>query len=161
MLMLAITTGLRAIDIVNLKLKDIDWLRGEIRLIQKKVLIPVILPLMPQAGEALRDHILSGRPQCDSEYIFLTIKYPTEPFLQITVIFVVVHFVKADHFTIPASYTALAKASAGNLIQFRVDGAEAVFLHALLLQNGNGSLQVIDPNAHMVHYAIDAILSPQ
>lgn len=80
MLMLAITTGLRAIDIVNLKLKDIDWLRGEIRLVQKKTLIPVILPLMPQAGEALRDYILNGRPQCDSEYIFLTIKYPIRKF---------------------------------------------------------------------------------
>lgn len=80
MLMLAITTGLRAIDIVNLKLKDIDWLRGEIRLVQKKTLIPVTLPLMPQAGEAIRDYILNGRPECDSEYIFLTMIYPVRKF---------------------------------------------------------------------------------
>ncbi len=80
MLTLAITTGLRAIDIVNLKLNDIDWVRGEIRLVQKKTLIPVVLPLMPQAGEAIRDYILNGRPESTSEYIFLTMKYPIRKF---------------------------------------------------------------------------------
>lgn len=80
MLMLAITTGLRAIDIVNLKLKDIDWLRGEIRLVQKKTLVPVILPLMPQAEDTIQDYILNGRPKCDSEYIFLTVTHPIRKF---------------------------------------------------------------------------------
>lgn len=80
MLMLAITTGLRAIDIVNMKLQDIDWLRGEIKLVQRKTLVPVILPLMPEAGEAVKEYILFARPKSDSEYIFLTTKYPIRKF---------------------------------------------------------------------------------
>lgn len=80
MLMLAVTTGLRAIDIVNLRLNDIDWMRGEIRLVQKKTCIPVTLPLMPQAGEAVKEYILHGRQECDSPYIFLTLKYPVRKF---------------------------------------------------------------------------------
>ena len=80
MLMLAATTGLRAIDIVNMKLQDIDWLRGEIKLVQRKTLIPVILPLMPEAGEAIKEYILFARPKSDSEYIFLTTKYPIRKF---------------------------------------------------------------------------------
>ena len=39
-----------------MKLQDIDWLRGEIKLVQRKTLIPVILPLMPEAGEAVRSY---------------------------------------------------------------------------------------------------------
>lgn len=80
MIMLAITTGLRAIDIINLKLCDIDWLRGEIRLVQKKTLVSVVLPLMPEAGATIRDYILNGRPESSSEYIFLTTRYPIQQY---------------------------------------------------------------------------------
>ena len=80
MIMLGLTTGMRAIDIVNLRLCDIDWLRGEIRLVQKKTANPVILPLMPKAGESIREYILNGRPECSSEYIFLTTKFPIRKF---------------------------------------------------------------------------------
>ena len=76
MLQIAITTGLRSIDIVNLQLQDIDWMRGEIRLIQRKTLIPVILPLMQEAGAAIKEYILHARPQSQSQYIFLTVTSP-------------------------------------------------------------------------------------
>ena len=76
MLQIAITTGLRSIDIVNLQLQDIDWMRGEIRLIQRKTLIPVILPLMQEAGAAIKEYILHARPQSQSPYIFLTVTSP-------------------------------------------------------------------------------------
>lgn len=33
---LGASTGLRVIDIVNLKLTDIDWLKGEIHIFQSK-----------------------------------------------------------------------------------------------------------------------------
>ena len=80
MIMLGVTTGMRAIDIVNLRLCDIDWLRGELRLVQRKTGNPVILPLMPKAGEAIKEYILNARPKCSSEYIFLTTKFPIRKF---------------------------------------------------------------------------------
>lgn len=35
MILLGVSVGMRAIDIINLKLTDIDWAHGEIHLVQK------------------------------------------------------------------------------------------------------------------------------
>ena len=80
MLMLGATIGLRAIDIINLRLQDINWIRGEIHLVQRKTGQTVFLPLMPDAGKAIADYILNARPKSRSEYIFLTTKYPIHKF---------------------------------------------------------------------------------
>ena len=73
---LGATTGLRAIDIVKLKLTDIDWLRGEIHVIQSKTEGVLYLPLLPETGEAIKDYILNARPQTDVQEIFLREKAP-------------------------------------------------------------------------------------
>jgi len=70
-LYLASHTGLRGIDIANLKLKDIDWLHDEINIIQKKTGGYLSLPLEPGTGNAIADYILQGRPESESEYVFL------------------------------------------------------------------------------------------
>lgn len=73
---LAITTGMRATDIVNMKLTDIDWIHGEVHVIQKKTGNPITLPLVQEAGSAISDYILNGRPDSDAEEIFLRAKAP-------------------------------------------------------------------------------------
>lgn len=75
-MMLGTVLGLRACDIVALKLTDIDWLRGEIRIVQSKTSNPVILPLTQDVGEALKDYILNARPRTEDNEIFLRIKAP-------------------------------------------------------------------------------------
>lgn len=70
-IMLGATTGLRAADIVRLKLSDIDWAVGEIRIIQRKTGAPIVLPLMKPAGEALKDYILNERKPSDAEEVFI------------------------------------------------------------------------------------------
>lgn len=75
-MLLGIVLGLRACDIVALKLTDIDWLRGEIRIVQSKTSHLVILPLTQDVGEALRDYILNVRPDTTAQEIFLRIKAP-------------------------------------------------------------------------------------
>jgi len=60
-MLLGIVTGLRAVDIANLRLRDIDWKRGEIRLTQHKTGVPLVLPLTRDVGAALQDYILHGR----------------------------------------------------------------------------------------------------
>ena len=79
-MMLGTVLGLRACDVAALKLKDIDWMRGEIRVLQSKTLNPVVLPLTQDVGEALKDYILNARPESDAEEIFLRIKTPHTPF---------------------------------------------------------------------------------
>lgn len=75
-MLLGTVLGLRACDVVALKLTDIDWLRGEIRIVQSKTSNPVILPLTQDVGEALKDYILNARPVTVDKEIFLRIKAP-------------------------------------------------------------------------------------
>ena len=75
-MMLGTVLGLRACDVVALKLTDIDWPRGEIRIVQSKTANPVILPLTQDVGEALKDYILNARPSTMDNEIFLRIKAP-------------------------------------------------------------------------------------
>jgi integrase len=75
-MMLGIVLGLRACDVVALKLADIDWINGEIKILQAKTAISVVLPLTKDVGEALTDYILNARPESDSEQIFLRLKAP-------------------------------------------------------------------------------------
>ncbi|MFT5874452.1 MAG: integrase [Clostridium sp.] len=70
-LQLEIHTGLRAGDIANLKLTDIDWKNSEIQLVQGKTQEQLTLPLAEHAGTALIDYILNGRPKSNSPYMFL------------------------------------------------------------------------------------------
>jgi len=60
-ILLGAVTGLREVDIANLKLTDIDWRKGEIRISQKKTNTPLALPLTKDVGKALQDYILNDR----------------------------------------------------------------------------------------------------
>lgn len=71
--------GLRACDVVGLKLGDIDWMRGEIKVIQSKTGNPVVLPLLENVGEALVDYILNARPKSDAPQAFLRLQKPHTP----------------------------------------------------------------------------------
>jgi len=70
-LLLAVTTGLRAGDLQNLKFKDIRWDKNAIELTQQKTGVPLTLPLVNDAGKALIDYIKNGRPICDCSHIFI------------------------------------------------------------------------------------------
>jgi len=78
-IMLGVVLGLRACDVANLKLSDIDWLRGEIKILQQKTAETVVLPLTKDVGEALKDYILNARPDTDAKHIFVRMLAPHEP----------------------------------------------------------------------------------
>ena len=75
---LAIGTGLRGVDIINLCFSNIDWRAKEIRIIQHKTNKELILPLSADVGNAIAEYILKGRPNSKSSYIFLKEKRPYE-----------------------------------------------------------------------------------
>ena len=75
-MMLGIVLGIRACDVIALKLNDIDWINGEIKILQAKTAVSIILPLTKDVGEALRDYILNARPASESENVFLRLKSP-------------------------------------------------------------------------------------
>ncbi len=76
-IVLAATTGLRACDIIKLKLTDINWRRREICLVQAKTGNTVYVPLVKTADEAVRDYILNARPtSSDCQEVFLRVAPP-------------------------------------------------------------------------------------
>ena len=75
-ILLGATTGLRACDIIRLKLTDIDWRKGEIRVEQRKTKLAVHLPLLSEAGAAIQDYILNARPQNHCSELFLRCAAP-------------------------------------------------------------------------------------
>ena len=68
---LSLRLGLRASDITNLKLEDIDWQNSTINITQKKTSVKIVLPLPADAGNAIARYILKARPKADTPYIFL------------------------------------------------------------------------------------------
>lgn len=75
-MMLGTVLGLRACDIIKLKLGDIDWRHGEIKILQSKTNNTLVLPMTQDVGEALQDYILNARPESDAREIFLRICAP-------------------------------------------------------------------------------------
>jgi integrase len=70
-ILLGAVIGIRAIDIIRLKLYDIDWERGEIKIVQAKTGTSLALPLTTDVGNALEDYILRGRPDTPVNEIFI------------------------------------------------------------------------------------------
>lgn len=77
-ILLALRLGLRDCDICNLTFQEIDWQNDKIRLVQKKTGVPLVLPLLPDVGNALMDYILYERPKRADlyPYIFLRRQAP-------------------------------------------------------------------------------------
>lgn len=78
-LILAFNTGLRAIDITRLCLGDIDWMSGEIHIVQSKTKRPLSLPLHASVMNAVADYILKARPKSTLKEVFLTTLSPYRP----------------------------------------------------------------------------------
>lgn len=55
---------------------QIDWINGEIRIVQSKTERTLALPLTTDVGEALQDYILYGRPESGLPFVFLRAKSP-------------------------------------------------------------------------------------
>lgn len=78
-MLLAFDTGLRGVDICTLSLEDVDWKKGLVNLKQSKTGEPLRLPLSGRVMNAIADYILIGRPKCNYNEIFLTVKGPVRP----------------------------------------------------------------------------------
>jgi integrase len=69
--LLALTTGLRACDIINLRLSDIDWRTRTMATIQQKTGNPLALPLPALLLTKLVNYVLNDRPEVDDDHVFL------------------------------------------------------------------------------------------
>lgn len=78
-LLLLARLGLRAGEVVNLNLDDINWAAGEV-LIRGKSAREDRLPLLPAVGRALAAYLKRGRPACSCRRVFIRMKAPRQGF---------------------------------------------------------------------------------
>lgn len=74
--LIAMTTGLRACDIVGLRFGEVDWRTRTIGILQQKTHNPLTLPLAPLVAARLADYVLDERPDSDDEHVFVRSKAP-------------------------------------------------------------------------------------
>jgi integrase len=78
---LALNTGLRAVDICGLQLHNIDWEHNCIHIIQEKTGHAHDIPISNAIGNALVDYLLNERPVSDSPFVFLKSVAPFNPLM--------------------------------------------------------------------------------
>ena len=74
--LLAARLGLRASDISRLKFTELHWDTSTIAIEQVKTGRELILPLLPNVGNALIDYLKHGRPESEEPFVFLSEKPP-------------------------------------------------------------------------------------
>jgi integrase/recombinase XerD len=79
-LMLLATYGLRAAEIVRLRLEDIDWRRDVLRVRHSKTGMYSELPLLREVGEIILRYLEDVRPRCVHREVFLRLRAPHRPF---------------------------------------------------------------------------------
>jgi len=78
-ILLGLSSGIRACDLINLKLADVDWATETISFCQSKTGNFVCLPLIPSVGNALFRYLSEERPKTNNDYIFVRKLAPFDP----------------------------------------------------------------------------------
>lgn len=76
MLVLLSTYGMRASEVVQLRLEDLDWRHDRLRIRHSKSGPVTDLPLLRPAGEAILTYLRRGRPRTSSREVFVRAKAP-------------------------------------------------------------------------------------
>jgi integrase len=69
--LLALTTGMRACDIINLRIGDLNWRKMAISTVQQKTHNPLVVPMVAAVAETMARYILDVRPNIDDDHVFL------------------------------------------------------------------------------------------
>ena len=90
-ILIAARLGLRASDISRLKFEHLNWNTNTIEMPQFKTGRQLVLPILPDVGNAIIDYLKYGRPESTEPYVLLTAR---PPYGQFTTSNVVTHVVQ-------------------------------------------------------------------
>lgn len=71
MLLLLAVYGLRAREVVDLRIDDLDWRAGVLRVQRSKINRPLLLPMTTAVGRALIAYLRRGRPPTEAREVFI------------------------------------------------------------------------------------------
>ena len=71
MVFVGLRMGLRASDVVNLKLSDISWKKRQIDIVQQKTQAQIVLPMPMDAGNTIYSYLRDGRPKSSDNHLFI------------------------------------------------------------------------------------------
>jgi Site-specific recombinase XerD len=74
-----LSTGIRACDLIRLKLSDIDWINETISFKQSKTGNTVCLPLTTVVGNAIANYLSKERLRTDNDFLFVRQLAPFDP----------------------------------------------------------------------------------
>lgn len=78
-LLLLLRLALRAGEVARLRLSDIDWREGAVRIYSAKSARERTLPLPSDVGQALAEYLRDSRPTSAQPYVFLRTRAPFSP----------------------------------------------------------------------------------
>lgn len=73
---LSLTCGLRACDVIGLRIADVDWDSMSIGLVQRKTGNPLTVPMTGPLAARLASWLLDERPATDDDRVFVRYKAP-------------------------------------------------------------------------------------
>lgn len=76
MFLLITTYGLRASEVAALRLDDIEWRAGRLRVPRKKTGTPIVLPLTKEVAAAIVAYLRRDRPRLSEREVFLRVRAP-------------------------------------------------------------------------------------
>jgi integrase len=77
--LIAARTSLRICDVVGMRFSSINWRKKGFMISQYKTTELVSIPMSREIVDALVDYLKFGRPKSDSDYVFLSQRYPYAP----------------------------------------------------------------------------------
>lgn len=75
-LLVGLRMGLRASDVLSMKLSDINWERQSVRILQAKTAHEIEIPMPVEVGNALYRYIKFGRHKSQSPFVFIKDRVP-------------------------------------------------------------------------------------
>jgi site-specific recombinase XerD len=93
-LLLFAVYGLRAVEVANLRLEDIDWEHDRLTVRRSKPGRSQVYPLVPVVGQAIIRYLKEARPRCAFRELFLKTVAPVGPMTSISLYRVVAHRMK-------------------------------------------------------------------
>lgn len=78
-LLLLARLGLRGGEVVDMRLEDIDWRKGELTVRSKKGGAGGRFPLPAEVGKAIAGYLEAGRPRCSCRNVFVRLYAPYRP----------------------------------------------------------------------------------